>query len=253
MLIQSSTFTLYFAPNSEIRESLFKLEKHFQDFQKPFTLIPLPQDAPLEIPRIIANTQNGHSQLTIRGNSMQLTTQYDSNFNSDVNKCVGYVWEKCKSIVDSLLIINEGKTNGLEFYYSGLSMTMTIDDPEIAKDSADFLFKKYLKCTTDLPKDEAQLHFALVFEDKYYINVMAKSNRQLIGVPDERGSIAGLRPARENLQIVVDINDRYAFNHERNYCSSIEKVQAIAELTNDFILNNIANFIETGEIVYGNK
>ena len=253
MIIQSSTFSLFFAPNSGIRESIFKLEKHFGDFQKPFTLIPLPQDAPLEIPRIIANTISGHSQLSICGNNMQLLTRYDSNFNSDVSKCVGYVREKCRSIVDSLSIINEGKENGTAFYYSGLSMTLTFEDLNIVNDCADYLFKKYFKCTTDLPLDEVQLHFALVFENKYYINVMAKSNRQFFGIPDERGSLAGLKTAGENLQIVIDINDRYAFNHERNYCSSLECVEAIAKLTEDFISSNIDDFIAKGEIIYGDK
>ena len=78
MIIQSCAFTIHFPHNTKIREHLFELEKHFTDFQKPFTLVPLPPDAPMEIPRIVAATEHGHSQLTICGNSAQLVTNFEN-------------------------------------------------------------------------------------------------------------------------------------------------------------------------------
>ena len=46
----------------------------------PFNLMPIPNEAPPEFPRITATSKNGHSQLMVSGNNVQVTTMFDSHF-----------------------------------------------------------------------------------------------------------------------------------------------------------------------------
>lgn len=184
MIIQSCAFTIHFPHNTKIREHLFELEKHFTDFQKPFTLVPLPPDAPMEIPRIVAATEHGHSQLTICGNSAQLVTNFDAKFNRDIKRCVEYVSDKCNRIVSALSIMDGSGSETPKFYFSGLSMTLLFDHEDGIVDSVDYVSKNFIDYKTNLPTDEVQFRLALVIERKYYVNVMVQNSRSAFYLPD---------------------------------------------------------------------
>lgn len=250
MIIQSCAFAVHYPQNSKIREQLFTLEEHFTDFQKPFTLVPLPPEAPMELPRIVAATKHGHSQLTICGNNAQLTTNFDNNYNRDVNRCIRYIREKCDRIVESLSIIDRSGTQTPKFYFSGLTMTLLFNKEDGIEDSVKYLSENFLQYHTNLKTDELQFRLALVVEDQYYVNVTAQNRRMFLGAPDERGSFAGLKSLGDQLQLVLDINDRYAFNHRVNYTSCLGNVTRISYLAEQFVTKYIDLFLQNGEIKY---
>lgn len=250
MIIQSCTFSLHFPPCARVREHLFDLEHHFQDFQKPFTLISLPAEAPMEIPRIIAKTEHHHSQLAFCGDNVQIVTNFDENYNTDIKKCIKYIHQKCKSIVASLPIINENSDGNPCFYYSGLTIDFSLDASDEICNPTAYITKKFLKCKFSLPTDEIQFRCALVQGKKYYVNIMLQNNRIFAGHPNERGSLAGLKVAKEDLRVILDVNDRYAFNHIENYFSSEKEVDQIAELAEIFSCNYLSDFLKNGEIHY---
>lgn len=248
MLIQSCTFSLFYPPRNQVREHLFELEKHFDDFQKPFTLVPLPADVPLEIPRIIAITKFGHSQLTFCGNSMQLNTKFDDIYSNDVEKCVDYIREKCRTIVAALPILNEGGDNNTSFYYSGITMMISFDETDGITNPTEYISRKFLNFKTSTKTDEVQFRIALVENEKYYLNIMLQNNHEFNGFPDERGSLTGLNVSKENLQVILDVNDRYAFDHVKNYFSSETEVKQIADLVEIFSRDHLSDFIKNGEL-----
>lgn len=250
MFVESCTFTIHFPANQAIREKFFQLESHFSDFQKPFTLVPLPPDAPLEIPRIIAMSAHGHSQLTICGNNAQLATRFDENYGFDVKKCIEYVQTKCNSIVTALSVISGNSTDTPTFYYSGLSLVILLDERDGIVDPAQYISEKFLKCKTNLSTDEVQFRLALAVEGKYYANISMQNNRTFLGKPDERGSIANLKIAKESVQVVLDVNDRYAFNYTKGYVSSIDTVNDVAKLTEVLASKHVADFVARGELTY---
>lgn len=71
----------------------------------------------MEIPRIVAATEHGHSQLTICGNSAQLVTNFDAKFNRDIKRCVEYVSDKCNRIVSALSIMDGSGSETPKFYF----------------------------------------------------------------------------------------------------------------------------------------
>lgn len=253
MIVQSCTFTVHFPKNSKIRESLFALENHFVDFQKPFTLVPVPPDAPLDIPRIIAVTNHHHSQLVFTGTSVQLTTNFDSNFNSDISKCIEYVRGKSNSIISALKIIGAEVGGTPKFYFSGLSVSLLYDQGDGIEDPIRYLSQTFLKCESRLPIDESQLRLAFVAENNYYVNIMLQNHRIFENGPDERGSFATAGNKNDFLLVVLDINDRYAFNHTPGYLSSESAAQKVIELAEVFSASHIQQFIKGGELLYADK
>ncbi len=250
MVIQSCAFTIHFPQNAKIREHLFELEHHFTDFQSPFTLVPLPPDAPLEIPRIVAATPHGHSQLTICGNNAQLVTHFDGEYCHDIGRCITYTREKCDRIVSALSIMTGDASVDPKFYYSGLSMTLLYDRNDGIEDPVKYISEQFLRCTSNMPTDEVQFRLALVVGNKYYVNILVQNNRVFLGTPDERGSFVGLKSVGNQLQVVLDINDRYAFNHEENYLSSLDAVNNISSLSEQFVTKHIDLFLKTGAVSY---
>jgi len=253
MTVQTCTFTISFPANNRVRESLFKLEDHFSGFQKPFTLVPLPADAPMELPRIVANSVHGHSQITICGNSAQLSTRFDEAYNHDVKKCIDYVRTKCKAILEAVSLLEGKSKNEPKFYFSGITTILALDKSDGIENPVDYISNKFIKCSTNLPIDEAQFRCALVVDGKYYANVLLQNSRTFLGAPDERGSFAGLSVSNEELQVVLDVNDRYAFNHEANYYSSSDMVAGIADVVEDFAENYVIPFVKEGVLNYGDK
>lgn len=253
MIVQSCTFTVHFPKNARIRESLFALEEHFVGFQKPFTLVPLPQEAPLDIPRIIAVTNQHHSQLIFTGNSAQLVTTFDENYNTDISKCIAYVQSKCDSIIAALKVIGSESDGKPKFYFSGLSISLLFDHTDGIDNPIQYVSEKFLNCHSNLLIDESQLRLAFVVDNEFYVNVMVQNHRQFANGPDERGSFANSEGHQDFLQVIMDINDRYAFNHTSGYLSSEESVNKVIHLAEVFSKTHINQFIKDGELEYADN
>ena len=250
MIITNSTFTLFFSENKQMRENFFKIEKHFDGYQRPFTLVPLPLDAPMEIPRIISTTENGHSQLTIRGNSVQLTTRYDNEYSDSISKCLEYKKNRVQQIVDAMPLIDGMPKENQKFYYSGLSIDMIYNENDGINSPVNYLNEVHIKDNISLPIEEMQCRLALVIENQFYLNIILQNKKFYNGIADERGSLAGLKNSNDALLVSIDINDRYSFNNVANYNSSSERIIHLAAIMERFVNDYLPTYIKTGEVNY---
>ena len=250
MIVQNCTFTVHFPRNDSIRESIFNLEKHLKGFQKPFTLVPLPADAPLDIPRIITVSDNGHSQLIFQGNSAQIITNFDDKYNRDIERCLEYMKERCSMLIDALMIIGAECEGRPKFYFSGISISLLFDDEDGIENPIEYISDHFLQLKSGMTKDEAEFRVALIAENSFYINIMMQSLHMFSKGPDERGSLAGVDVQKNVLQVVLDINDRYAFNTVPGYLSSEETAQNVINLAEKLSKASILKLIQDGEIVY---
>ena len=250
MIVQNCTFTVHFPRNDNIRESIFNLEKHLRGFQKPFTLVPLPADAPLDIPRIITVSENRHSQLVFQGNSAQIITNFDDNYNKDIEKCLEYMKDRCSMLIDSLRIIGAESAGRPKFYFSGLSLSLLFDMEDGINDPIEYISNHFLQLKSNMTTDEAEFRVALIAEKSFYINIMVQNLRIFSKEPDERGSLAGVDVQKNVLQVVFDINDRYAFNTISGYNSSEETAQKVIKLAERLSKTNVVSLIKDGEIIY---
>lgn len=250
MIVESCTFAVHFPKNVDIQNLQSALEEKLGDFRKPFVGVPVPVDAPAELPRMVAYTEHMHSQLVFTGRSVQMVTEFDDNYNKDISKCVGYVRNKCNDIIDSLRVVNPEVDGKPQFYFSGLTTSVLLGAEDGIDDAIKYISEKFLKCRSKLSVDESSISLAWVVDDEYYINIMAGNSRDFDGEPDERGSFAESGEYRDLLQVVVDINDRYAFNHKSGYLSSAEAVGRVVDLAEKFMQEEIEKFVRTGEMQY---
>lgn len=245
MIIKSCIFSLYFPSNVNIREKFFEIENHFIGFQKPFTLVSLPPEAPADIPRVIAVTAGGHSRLVIAGNYIQVQISFDSNYNRNIEKCIEYLYQMCSNIVNSLPMINDGSIN---FYYSGITLEAYFDGTDGVQNPVSYIKDRFLNYETNMPVEETQFKIATVVDETYYINIVVQNESVFKGRPDEKGSFAGLEKINSRLKVSIDINDKYAFNNIQGYLSDNAKVERIKELVEDYAKDKLNAFIREGKL-----
>lgn len=252
MKAQSCIFTINFPSNDRIRNHLFELEDHLDKFQKPFTLLPLPADAPVSLPRILAISVHGHSQLQIFGNNAQITTNFDDNYKSDISKCIGYVRDMSQSILEAVAIIEGKRGSQPNMNFSGVTLTLVLDTTDGIEKPLDFLADGYVNCKVNLPLEEVQSRCAFAVKDKYYVNIMLQNIRDFFGDIDNRASVDNMSQAGEYLQVVLDVNDRYIYNKIKNsnYSPPQENISEIFDITEKWALKYIKQFIKEGKIEY---
>jgi hypothetical protein len=103
-IVVKSGFSIIYQPLINIRKLVFDMEERFKgEFQSP-ELIPVPDEAPPEIPRIIFRSTFGHSTLAITPIRTDLNTEYDEAYNLDIYKCFDYIANKSKSIQDFISV-----------------------------------------------------------------------------------------------------------------------------------------------------
>ena len=250
MIVESCSFTVHFPNNQKIREKFFLLEKHFEGFQKPFTLMPVPEDAPIEIPRIIAMTEKQHSQLIITGNTAQISTNFDENYNKDISKCISYVKDKSSSIITSIPLFGAEIDGKPKFYFSGLTINSMFTEEDGIYNPSNYISENFINCKSNLNLDENQFRVTYIVDEKYYVNLTVQNAYQFTTGPDERGSFVNSGEPCRYLQVIMDINDRYAFNHSKNYLSSEDTASKVIELAEKFSKDYLGKFIRDGEILY---
>ena len=65
MLIQGTSITVTYKKIEGIKKVYYNNEEILKSFFNEATVLPVPDDAPVEIPRIIIKTLNEHAQLNI--------------------------------------------------------------------------------------------------------------------------------------------------------------------------------------------
>lgn len=246
MRINNCTLNVFFQRNAKVRESIFELEESLVDFQKPFTLVPMPADSPAEFPRIVAATIHGHTQMMISEKNVQMVISFDDNYNNSIDDCINYMRDKCKNLNAVLPTISDYPSKGL--YYVGISLQLSMDKNDGIDKPIQYLVNNFVSLQTKLTMEEIGTRVALVKDDKYYINLNMNNNKIYCSEKDERGSFAGIDVKDDVLNIFLDVNDRYAFNEIVDYKSSFDEIENIASIIEDVVKNRLQAFIKDGGI-----
>ena len=70
MIIDNICFSLSFERIENFRQKIFDIEKKLGNhFITPLNVLPIPDDAPPEIPRIIARSKQNHTELIVSSNN----------------------------------------------------------------------------------------------------------------------------------------------------------------------------------------
>lgn len=209
-------------------------------------IFPIPDEAPVEIPRAVFKSKHGHTALQIAPIKTELTTHYDENFNDNFETCFDYIKKR------SAVLTTFSKQTNLTA--SGLGLVMMFRWPSLDETEsvlAEKLEKKLLPSVFDVDNIyDIRLHLAKVVEDKYFLNTQynnyrAYSSSSPINSPHPR--LKDLRLDQFGLEVTIDINDRYGYNTGSDsrgaeeidlYISKIKEELLIVERT---IIGDISN------------
>ncbi len=245
MIIKQTNLNLVYPRIMEYRKKFTNSEDILQQYFMPSTILPIPEQVQDEVPRIIAQTKNGHSMLNIALSVSSFITNYNGEFVSDWNKCKEYLVQRCSDIYK--IIDNMTENNNT---FAGLITNVEIDGLdgtglEILKKS---LFGEETKKMGELYDLSCKLTY--VYKKHYYINITLQNLREFSVQQYNNGRtcIAGER--KHTVSASIDINDRYAANNDVNYKSKKEAFDGILQITSNIIDNKLENLVRKGEFVY---
>ena len=245
MIIKQTNLNLVYPRIMEYRKKFTNSEDILQQYFMPSTILPIPEQVQDEVPRIIAQTKNGHSMLNIALSVSSFITNYNGEFVSDWNKCKEYLVQRCSDIYK--IIDNMTENNNT---FAGLITNVEIDGLdgtglEILKKS---LFGEETKKMGELYDLSCKLTY--VYKKHYYINITLQNLREFSVQQYNNGRtcIAGER--KHTVSASIDINDRYAANNDVNYKSKKEAFDEILQITSNIIDNKLENLVRKGEFVY---
>lgn len=245
MIIKQTNLNLVYPRIMEYRKKFTNSEDILQQYFMPSTILPIPEQVQDEVPRIIAQTKNGHSMLNIALSVSSFVTNYNGEFVSDWNKCQEYLAQRCSDIYK--LIDNMTENNNT---FVGLITNVEIDDLdgtglEILKKS---LFDKKAEKMGELYDLSCKLTY--VYKKQYYINITLQNLREFSAQQYRNGRTCITGERKHTVSASIDINDRYATNNDVDYKSKKEAFDEILQITSNIIDNKLENLVRKGEFAY---
>jgi len=241
MIIQNTNFSILYPRINNLRRKFVEHEDKLSEYFLPYNILPIPDDAPEEIPRIIMATKNGHSNLQISLNAMMLNTNYDNVFQNNWDACLDYLKKRVNNIYEIL----QDTLKQDKFLFTGLTTQMIFDN--INENPIKLINDRLLNIKVSKEPFDLNCKLTFVYEENYYINITFMNMRFYEGtVALGNDSLAKLKEKAHNLGIILDVNDRYGFNYKEGYTSNYSKVENVFEITTDIIKNKIDKFIKEG-------
>ena len=238
--VLNTQFSILFPKIINIKRNIMEREETLLKEFMPCQIFPIPDDAPMELPRVSVFTKNNHSNLSISMSGCTLNTQYDDNFNRDWPKCEHYLKGKSSLIYDVI----EGLSPD-SIYFQGFVAQILWDKTE--GDPMYFLKDKITKLDIKGHFHDLSCKFTLIKDDKYFVNL------SLIGIKAADPAIMGIAPVpdamcQNKLLINIDINDRRRFNEEPGYNSTKETTRELLSVLSTVIRDKLGLLLTEGGI-----
>lgn len=245
MIIKQTNLNLVYPRIMEYRKKFANSEDILQQYFMPSTILPIPEQVQDEVPRIIAQTKNGHSVLNIALSVSSFITNYNGEFVSDWNKCKEYLAQRCSDIYQ--MIDNMTENNNT---FVGLITNVEIDD--LDGTGLEILKKSLFGVETEKMGELYDLSCKLtyVYKNRYYINITLQNLREFSVQQYSNGRTCITGERKHTISASIDINDRYAANNDVNYKSKKEAFDEILQITSNIIDNKLENLVRKGEFVY---
>ena len=245
MIIKQTNLNLVYPRIMEYRKKFANSEDILQQYFMPSTILPIPEQVQDEVPRIIAQTKNGHSVLNIALSVSSFITNYNGEFVSDWNKCKEYLAQRCSDIYQ--MIDNMTENNNT---FVGLITNVEIDD--LDGTGLEILKKSLFGVETEKMGGLYDLSCKLtyVYKNRYYINITLQNLREFSVQQYSNGRTCITGERKHTISASIDINDRYAANNDVNYKSKKEAFDEILQITSNIIDNKLENLVRKGEFVY---
>lgn len=241
MLIQETSISLRYKKIDNLKRMYFTNEDILKNQFNEATVLPIPDDAPFDVPRIIVKSKNEHSQLNITPVNATLQVTYNEGFERNWESCKQYILNKMNSVFEFLNTM----TNN-EYEYIGIVCTILMD--EISRNTTQILSQNLLNGKMQRDLYDLNIKYTFAEEQKFFVNIVLQNARLFReGITsDNAGALSQENQVAEAVGVVIDINDRYCFNNDVNYKTDRCMLNSLVEKLSDIINNKLHNLIEQG-------
>lgn len=241
MVIVDSKVNVVFGEIDGIVKKFYNNSDFLGELFDEAELIPVPEDAPCEIPRFVLKSKGGHSTLSLSKNMSELYTKYDGEYNSQWELCEENLLQKIDAIYKTLDDITEGK-----YLFSGI--TVTVIDDRRDEDGTNKLENAILRINSQIDLYDIDCKLTYV-QDGQYINIRLSNMRIGDFSIEEDKLIPGmLKDITSNaITVNIDVNDRYEFNMDEKFVSTQSNMKKNVQKVGR-VLTGIPDLIEKGEI-----
>ena len=80
-------------------------------------------EIPVDIPRIVGNSKNGHTNLNISLNRASIDISFDNEYNNSIDKCIDYITKRSEEIYNAIEELFSAK-----LLFSGIRRRSNWDD-----------------------------------------------------------------------------------------------------------------------------
>ncbi len=242
MVFQNTSVSVTYNRIEKINETYYKNKQILNDFFDEGTVFSMPENAPLEVPRIIINTHHRHGTLNISPIATTFSVIYNDGFEKDWDSCVGYIRER----MNSVFMFLDSLTNN-NYSYIGVVTNLIYD--EILQDGCKVLSDKLLNSQKINGLYDINIRYTFETEKDLFVNIMLQNARIYKKGIDisKRGTLDINNQEFESIGSTIDINDRLGFNRDANYKSNKDRINDILDEMSLMFHNRLSNLIERGE------
>lgn len=242
MLIQGTSISVTYKRIDGIKKAYYNNEELLRDFFNEATVLPVPDDAPVEIPRIIIKTLHEHAQLNISPVAATFEVHYNDGFEKDWNVCAQYIIERMVKVFEFLNILTSNN-----YEYIGVVSNIIYD--EVATEGARKITETLLNSEKISDIHDVNIKYTFVENDNMFVNIMLQNARLFKQglMIDKAGALCADNQISESIGAIIDINDRYGFNSNPNYKSDSNMLEILLNSMSNIINNKLHILIERGE------
>lgn len=245
MHIKTTTVSINYKRVRELKRTYYNHENVLRRHFNEATVLPIPDDAPDEIPRITVTTLHDHGQLVITPVNAAFRVSYDENYENDLKQCICYVKERMESVFEFLDKLTKG-----QYEYFGIVTEVLIDMDGGAKTLAMKLLDE--KRMADIVHD-LDVRYTFVEDDDIFVNIDMRNVRLFKDgcTGTVAGSFSERNQSKNTICAVIDVNNRYGFNENPDFCSSKKDVDKLFEHIGKIIPNKLERLLDGGVYQYG--
>jgi hypothetical protein len=250
MDVSTCSFSLFYQPVPTIRRAAFDLEDKLKDkgYVLPLQIYSIPEDAPLELPRMAATTEKGHTSLTVSPESAQVQSLYDEKYSRDFGKCLGYSKTRATELLDVLTAVPE-----IDFNFAGLSAQVITKESELGESPVSFISRSYLKVKSELHMSDSSAKFVYDVGEGFYLNIDVRkvilTGPTSFNITPSAVTVMRQDSASEPaLSVAVDFNNRRAFNEGRKQVCDGKTVDELYSRVQSFLTSGLQDFLDKGEV-----
>lgn len=209
-IVVQSRLSVLFEPIGGIRKNIFAIEESLKSQFLAPNLIPVPDDAPGEIPRIELRSKNGHSTMQFSQIRADLNTQYDGNYNTNHKICLSYIKEKGSLLSEAINVFQP------DVAVTAFSITVRWPAKDDVNESIIRMKKMFLSdCMSRDDLEDFRINKTTRVGDNYFLLTTVNNYRVFAAstpIETPHPSLANLELKEHGLEMEIEINDKLAFN-----------------------------------------